>query len=487
MMKMEWFLAELILSFGLLLMLLTKNRVSSAGNFYQRYATFLYVLALLASGYSFSVMSNTPIYDGVFVVDKLGFLSKFVVLSFGFFIVLFMKQTVKKVGLAELEAYFLLGVQSLGMMIAAICANWISLFVALELMYLPAYALVCLKAHDRNSQEAACKYVLMGAFSTGLMLYGVSFFYACIGNFEFYTWAGFFKNMSGQIFSSGWLSIDQAQFFLIIGSVLVLVSLCFKIGVVPFHLWVRDVYEGGLYFVVALIASVPKFILLVVWSRVFMPEVLATMQSVVFIIFGLGLISMFFGHLLALTQERIRVLLAYSSLAHMGFVLLALGLVSQFGNSVAMLYTLVYAFTIVSVFLILNCLQINGREMMLLDDLKGLSTSQPAVATFLFVALFSLLGLPPFAGFMFKMNLLSALVDKHYTVLAVLTIIPTVISAYYYINMIGLMYFQRADETLVVNCYVSRGQQSFLFFASVLLLAVGLFPEWLFSMMAGAF
>ena len=157
----------------------------------------------------------------------------------------------------------------LGMLVSLDSASWVSLFVGLECMYLPLYAMVALRTSDKLAQEAACKYVIMGSFSTGLMLFGVSLLYGCVGSLELSQTAGFLRLIQPDHWSSTWLSVSDAMIMYAAGGLLITIALCFKIGVVPFHLWVRDVYEGSFYYVTALISSLPKCILVVIWLRVF--------------------------------------------------------------------------------------------------------------------------------------------------------------------------------------------------------------------------
>lgn len=488
-MFIEFFMAEILLALGLLSILLLKfNKQQSAASI-RACVLACFLGAFLAVIWSISQVKGQTLSDGLFIVDKIGFMVKLLVLAFGFATVVFLDLPIQKYNLPGIETYFLVGMQTVGMMVASSCNNWISLFVGLELMYLPTYALIGLQTSSRTAQEAACKYIIMGAFSTGLLLYGISLIYAVTGNFSIDASLQTMATIMGQASSSGH---ESAQILIVLGGLFVFIAVCFKLGIVPFHWWVRDVYEGGLYTVVGLIASAPKFVLLLIWYRVFYTNEAMVFDSliienVVWLIFSIGLLSMFYGHLLALMQERIRVLLAYSSLAHMGFVLLALGLVTQMGQKAAMLYTLGYAVTTATVFYILSGLFINGRGVVLLEDLKGLASTQPKLAFLLFIAIFSLLGLPPFAGFMLKVQVLSALIQKEHTLVAILTLIPTVIAACYYINMVHIMYFQAHDETATVEYAFTRSHALTLLLGGLFIIVVGIYPSLLFNWFAAFF
>ncbi len=482
-MQIHYFLAELLLIIGLLGLLLLKQIVKNHESQTRAYVIGLYLTTIVLLIWTQADFNGKTIQDGLFIVDKLSLMVKLLVLGFGLATVVFFDQPILRCGLPVVETYFLIGIQTVGMMLTIACVNWISLFVCLELMYLPIYALIGLHTTNRDAQEAACKYIIMGAFSTGVLLYGISLIYAVSGTFELQALIA--PSLTTALNKSTFLGLDPEQSLFLIGGLLVLIALCFKLGVVPFHLWVRDVYEGGLYAAVSLIASAPKLVLVLVWSRVFFDSELSSLKNITWIIFSIGLVSMFFGHFLALVQERIRILLAYSSLAHMGFVLLALGLMSQMGHEAAMVYTIGYTVTIALVFLVLSGMIVNGRRVVLIEDLKGLSITQPSLAFLLLIAIFSLLGLPPFAGFMLKVRVLTALIESQYLGIAVLTLIPSVVAACYYINMIHLMYFQKGNEVSIVESHYSSIQSLLLITGGVFIIGVGIYPSELFQWVSG--
>jgi len=200
-------------------------------------------------------------------------------------------------------------------------------------------------------------------------------------------------------------------------------------------------------------------------------------------VFSLGIVSLYFGHLIALVQERIRALLAYSSLAHMGFVMLALGLATQMGNQAAVAYTLGYSLTVFVVFIFLGSIRIHGKELMMIDDLRGLAVTQPRLSLLLAIGFLSLLGMPPLAGFMFKVNVLHALLVSGQSSLAIAAIIPTAVAAYYYIQMINLMYFHHPHEDSIqaMSVHMNFFMQSLSGLAVLCLILIGLYPESVFA------
>ena len=198
----------------------------------------------------------------------------------------------------------------------------------------------------------------------------------------------------------------------------------------------------------------------------------------------MGILSLFFGNLLALAQERVRSLLAYASFANMGFVLLALGMVNPIGSQAAVVYIVGYLCTVLLIFLLFGSITVKGRDLVLLDDLKGLAFTHPGTALCSSLAIFSLLGVPPLAGFMFKVNLVMSLINSNYVSFAVLVVLATVLSAYYYINLINLMYFCVADDHDSIEVHVSTLQRwAFSFFAFALMF-FGLYPQGLFALVS---
>lgn len=469
----DGFIAEGIIAVGFLLLMLLKSFVQWPG--LVRWFSLAIMSFALASLLSHGGGTDTGV---LFTTDALAYLSKIFVVAFGGVIFIFLDDYVSQYALPEMEVYFLLGMQILGMLICVSCVHWISLFLGLELMYLPTYALVAIRSTNKESQEAACKYIILGAFSTGLLLYGIGLLYGAVGSFSFQDHLSFVQSA----LQSSWLMLDSAKLLFSTGWVFITISFLFKMGVVPFHFWVRDVYEGSLYVVTALISSVPKLVLVVIWLRLFSGDVVAQIGFWQMGVFSVGLLSIFFGNFLALVQERVRSLLAYASFSNMGLVLLALGMTSTEGNYAALVYVLGYLFTVMLLLLLLGCVRVKGRDLILLDDLKGMAYTYPQVAFLAALALFSLLGVPPLVGFMFKVNLVLSLLNAQYTVFAVLVVLATVLSAYYYIQMIGLMCFYPPDDNAMVQLHISVGQRLFFYASAGILLAFGLFPQSIFAL-----
>lgn len=473
------FIPELSIGLGILTLLMVK----ALRRFQNQVAQGTCVLSLLIGLASlYFVFTPAPtIYENQFLLDQPALFSQVVILIVGVILFVALSDMIQKESLPLIETYVLFLFHILGMLLTVMSISWVSLFLSLECMYLPLYAAVALRAEDRIAQEAACKYIIMGAFSTGVLLVGVSYLYAAVGQLGLADLGLIADFVAGKRSVPNWLTLSQLQVLFSLGGVFVTVAFCFKIGLAPFHFWVRDVYEGSSYTVVAMVAALPKLVMLIVWMRLFTPIIAGYLPHWSMLVTLLGLLSIFGGNLLALAQDRVRSLLAYSSIGHMGFVLLALTLASYPGYHAALVYTVGYLFTIVAVLLVMARVSRSQSSLLLIDDLKGLSSTQPLLALLLSVSFLSLLGMPPFAGFMFKMNLLYALVQANQAWLALAVVIASIIGAYYYINMIGLMFFYEVDSTaerLVLRSgyFFQVAMVAFILF----LILLGVYPEFVF-------
>ena len=432
-------LPELLLALGVVVMLLSKTIYRPRTIYYVSLCAVFYLSALIAL--LLSKQSAVESKQVLFIFDAFSYFGRGCALSMGILSIPFLHTAIQRDRMPEIETYCLCLIQSMGMLFTLVSASWISLIVGLECMYLPLYALLASRAEDRIAQEAACKYIIMGAFSSGLLLYGVSFFYATVGRFEISALSGIIQSLTVSGTSLSWLTVYQSHVMFSIGGLLVTAALCFKLGIVPFHLWVRDVYEGGSYTVVAILSAMPKLVLISVWLRIFTPAIVSYIPQWSVITLTVGVLSMFFGNVLALAQDRIRSLLAYSSLGHMGIVLLALVVLSTSGNQAAVVYTIGYGLTIFIVLMSLGRVSVGSLPCLSLEDLKGLSMVHPILSVALAASFLSLLGMPPFLGFMFKMNLLASLFQANQVGMAFAVVVATLIGAFYYVRMIGLMFF----------------------------------------------
>ena len=325
----------------------------------------------------------------------------------------------------EFPVLVLLG--TLGMLVMISASDLISLYLGLELQSLAAYVVASIHRDNLRSTEAGLKYFVLGALSSGMLLYGASLVYGFTGHTGFEQIA---------------LALaDGRSAGLVIGLVFVLAGLAFKISAVPFHMWTPDVYEGAPTPVTAFFASAPKVAAAALFIRVvidaFAPIAADWQQIVSFI----AIASMLLGSFAAIGQRNIKRLMAYSSIGHMGFALVGLSAGTQTGVQAVMLYLVIYMTMTLGAFAWIMAMRRNGEGIEDIDSLAGLSRTRP-VAAFLFAAiLFSLAGIPPLAGFFAKYYVFLAAIQAELYALAVIGMIATVIGAYYYLRIVKLMYF----------------------------------------------
>jgi NADH-quinone oxidoreductase subunit N len=378
-------------------------------------------------------------------------------------------------GLLKGEFLTLLLFALLGMMVMMSANSFLTLYLGLELLSLCLYALVALNRDSAVSTEAAMKYFVLGALASGLLLYGMSMIYGATGTLTI-------SEVARQVAN---LSANSAQHnFLVFGLVFLVAGLGFKLGVVPFHMWIPDVYQGAPTAVTLVIGSAPKLAAFAMAVRLLVNGLLdlaADWQQMLLI---LSLASMAIGNITAIAQTNVKRMLAYSTIAHMGFMLLGLlsGVVG--GNwlnaadayAAAMFYTVVYVLMSLGAFGMLVHLSGKGYECEMLDDLKGLNRRSPWHAFIMLVLMFSLAGVPPTAGFYAKLSVLSAAVAAGQIWLAVVAVLLSLVGAFYYLRVVKLMYFDEPAEAAPA-IDGERDTRVLLSANGLALLAIGIVPQ----------
>lgn len=374
-------------------------------------------------------------FSGHYVVDKLAIIAKLFTFLFSVLVFAYTRDYCesRKIAMGD---YYLLGMLSiLGMSVMASAYSFLTLYLGLELLSLPLYAMVAMHKNSNESAEAAMKYVVLGALASGLLLYGISILYGVTGQIQI--------NVIGQILQA------QNNIVPIVGLVFIAAGLLFKFGAVPFHMWVPDVYQGAATPTTLLIASVPKLAAFVITVRAFV-EAMPTLQAQwISLLIVASVLSMFLGNLLAIAQSNLKRMLAYSSIAHIGYTLLGLiaGPHSSNGYSAAMFYIATYVLVAAGAFAIIAIMSRQGIEFDKLEDYRGLNARSPWLAFVMLLLLFSMAGVPPTVGFFAKLGLLEALVEAKLVWLAVLALIFAIIGAYYYLRVVMLMYFEEPTDT----------------------------------------
>jgi NADH-quinone oxidoreductase subunit N len=394
------------------------------------------------------------IFNGLFIADTMAHVLKLVSYLAVSAALVYSRQYLLDRGLLRGEFVTLLLFSLLGMMVMISAASFLTLFLGLELMSLCLYALVALNRDSALSTEAAMKYFVLGALSSGLLLYGMSMVYGATGTLNIYEVAGH----AGRLAAS-----PTEHTFLVFGLVFLVAGLAFKVGVVPFHMWIPDVYHGAPTAVTLIVGSAPKLAAFAMAVRLLvngLPDLAHDWQQMLAL---LAVLSMAIGNITAIAQSNLKRMLAYSTIAHMGFMLLGLlsGVID--GNrlnmpdaySSALFYVIVYVLMSLGAFGVLLYLSRAGFECENLEDLKGLNRTSPWTAFLMLILMFSLAGIPPTAGFYAKLAVLSAAVNAGQIWLAVAAVILSLVGAFYYLRVVKLMYF---DEPVAGAPQVAGGR-----------------------------
>ena len=357
----------------------------------------------------------------------------------------------------------------LGQFVLTSGANLLTLYLGLELMALPTYALVAMRHNNEKSVEAAIKYFILGALASGFLLYGMSMLYGVTGSLDLI-----------EIFK---VVADPRVNHLVMafGLVFIVAGMAFKLGVVPFHMWVPDVYQGAPTAVTLMIAAAPKLAAFALLFRLLVNTLLPLLGDWQPMLVILAVLSLVLGNVTAIAQTNLKRMLAYSAIAQMGFVLL--GMLSVFDDhafSASMFYVITYVLTTLGTFGLLMILSRKGHDCETLDDLKGLNQKHPWFAFIGLVMMFSLAGIPPTVGFAAKLGVLEALVDGEHTFLAIVAVMASLIGAFYYLRVVKVMYFdQPVHETTISGSGFAKG---ILGLNSILVLVLGIVPAGLMSL-----
>ena len=336
--------------------------------------------------------------------------------------------------LSSFEIPILILFSSLGMMVLISSNDLISMYLGIELQSLALYVVAAIKRDSLQSSESGVKYFVLGALSSGILLYGCSLIYGFAGSTNF---DEIQNNLS---------SLNNLNLGLIFGLVFVLTGLAFKVSAVPFHMWSPDVYEGAPTSITAFFAIVPKVAAIALIYRFCLEPFGNFYSEWSQIIIFLSIASMFLGAIAAISQTNIKRLLAYSSIGHVGYVLVGLASANISGIKGVIIYMTIYVIMNIAVFSIILSLKIRSKYIDQINELSGLSKDKPMVALSLAIVMLSMAGIPPFAGFFGKFYIFIAALNADLILLAVLGVLSSVISAFYYLRIIKVMYFDENEE-----------------------------------------
>ena len=415
-------------------------------------------------------------FNDMFVQDPLGDTLKLFILAITFVVFVYSRDYLRERNIFKGEFYVLGLFGVLGMMIMVSSANLLLLYLGLELMSLCLYAMVAFNRDNGNASEAAMKYFVLGAIASGMLLYGMSILYGLSGSLAIADVANAVATVE---------SGSGAQLGLVFALVFVVVALAFKLGAVPFHMWIPDVYHGSPTVVTAYISSAPKIAGFAMVIRLLVEGLGGLHADWQMMLVILAVLSMAAGNIIAIAQTNIKRMLAYSTISHVGFILLGILAGTADGYSSAMFYTLAYAIMSIGGFGIVLLMAHAGFEAEQLDDYKGLNQRSPWFAFMMLILMFSMAGVPPTLGFWAKLTVLSAVVDINMTWLAVVGVAFSIIGLFYYLRIIKLMYFDDAVEHQPLSC--GRDMQIALSTNSLAILVLGLYPAGLMSICAAVF
>jgi NADH-quinone oxidoreductase subunit N len=409
-------------------------------------------------------------FNGMFVDDPMSDLLKLMVYLSVAAMLIYSRGYVASRGMLQGELFALTLFSTLGMMVMISANHFLSAYLGLELLSLSLYALVALRRDNAESTEAAMKYFVLGALASGMLLYGMSMIYGATGSLSI-------PEVAERIASG-----KAAGAILMLGLVFIVAGLAFKLGAVPFHMWVPDVYQGAPTAVALLISTAPKlaafaFVVRLLVESLGHPALVAQWQQMLVI---LAVLSMAIGNITAIAQTNLKRMLAYSTISHMGFMLLGILSGTVEGYGAAMFYVAVYAVTGLGSFGMILLLSRDGFEADRLEDFKGLNRRSPWHAFLMLLLMFSMAGIPPTVGFYAKLSVLQAVLDAGQVWLAVVAVAMSLIGAFYYLRVVRLMYF---DEPLDAAPIRGDGLARVLLSVNGLAaLAVGIMPGWLMTL-----
>ena len=385
-------------------------------------------LAVAAWFVSVPLTGDITAFNGSFVADSFAGFAKLLVLLGSALTLLMSQRFFERERLAKFEFPVLVLTATIGMLFMISAANFISLYLGFELQSLSLYVLAAFNRDSVRSSEAGLKYFLLGALSSGMMLYGISFIYGFAGTTSF-------SEVARAAAQAG------THIGLVFGLVFLISGLAFKISAVPFHMWTPDVYEGAPTPITAFFSIAPKTAAMALFLRVMIVAFPGAVHDWRQIIIFVSVLSMFLGSVAAIGQTNIKRLMAYSSIAHMGYALMGLAADTLLGIEGVLIYLAIYVVTNAGVFVCILAMRRQGKMVETIADLAGLSRTNPRLALAFAILFLSLTGLPPFAGFWAKFYVFLPAISAHLYALVILGALASVIGAYYYLRIVKIMYF----------------------------------------------
>ncbi len=428
----------------------------------------IFKLSVLTLFITFILLFNHPthtsakLFNNSFIVDYLSLFMKALTLVFCVFVMISSFDYIKSIKINKIEYPILILTSVLGMMIMISSYDLMLFYMGLELQSLSLYVLVSFNRDNQKSTEAGLKYFILSALSSGLLLYGCSLIYG-------------FSNSTN--FNLIFQNLNQLNVGSTFGIVFILVGLAFKVSAVPFHMWAPDVYEGSPTSITSFFAIVPKIAALTVFIRFLYVPFLNLVDQWQMIVIFISLASMILGAVAAIGQTNIKRLMAYSSIGHIGYALAGLATGINEGVQSTITYLSIYLVMNLGMF---SCILMMKRQDIFYEDIKdlsGLSKNHPVISICMLILLFSLAGIPPLAGFFAKFYVFMAVIKAEMYTLAIMGLITTVISAFYYLRIIKIVYFDEPKEAFESS--QNLGLKISLFFSTIVILIYFIYPSFL--------
>lgn len=434
----------------------------------ERNYAYVLTLATLLGAAAITVFTSVPqvqtTFGGQFIDDAMADVLKLMAYLAAMAAVVYSRNYLGERGLFKGEFFVLALFAVLGMMVMISANHFLVLYVGLELLSLSLYAMVALQRESKQATEAAMKYFVLGALASGLLLYGMSMLYGLTGTLELPRMAAILQD-----------GVKDSM-ILAFGIVFIVAGLGFKLGVAPFHMWVPDIYQGAPSAVTLFIGSAPKLAAFAFTMRLLVDGLHPALGDWQGMLAIMAVLSLAIGNLAAIMQTNIKRMLAYSTISHMGFLLLGILSGTFAGYSAAMFYAIAYVLMSLGSFGLVVYLSQNGHEAEHLDDFKGLNSRHPWLAALMAILMFSMAGIPPFVGFYAKLSILQSLVGAGFLWLAVVAVMFSLIGAFYYLRVVKILYFDapRADAPAMTPAF---DIQALLSANGLAVLALGILPQ----------
>jgi NADH-quinone oxidoreductase subunit N len=454
--------AEIFVALAACVLLLVDAAAGSRG----RGAAFLLAIAALAGAAwvstAVAVDARVLLLGGHFVADPMGTVLKLFAYGAAAVTLLYSREYLERRGLLKAEYLVLALCAVLGIQVIVSAGSLLSLYLGIEIMSLSLYAMVAFDRDDGIAAESAMKYFVLGAIASGALLYGISILYGVTGSFTL-------DGVAAAVEGGGAPPIG-----LLFGLAFVVVGVAFKFGAVPFHMWLPDVYHGAPTPVTLFVGSAPKIASFALAMRVLAEALGGVADAWQDMLVVLAALSMVVGNVVAIAQSNIKRMLAYSTISHVGFILLGVLAANPAGYRAAMFYTLTYVIMTTAAFGIVLWLSRKGFEADALDDYRGLNRRNPWFAFVMLLVMFGLAGVPPTVGFWAKLQVIAAVLDVELTWLAALAVLMSVVGAYYYLRIVKLMYFDEPTAASPVEAQLAV--RVMLSLNGLAILALGLYP-----------